>query len=309
MSFKPAAAVALAPATLGLLAGLAMELGLLPNAIVDTRLLVRASILIPLAGFVLVIPGACLCWLRREWRRRLDRAFTHQSRAQAEARSRFVHRLNHELKNPLTAIHTALVNVSDSEGHASSSASLCAAKRQVERLSRLIRNLQKLAEIEERELEHRPVDVTAIIGEAVDLVRAGLSQESTAITVNIQQLPWHLDSVQGDEDLLLLAMYNLVDNAVKFTGASGKIEVRASEDEQWTTVEIADTGPGIAGSDLPHVTEELYRGEAARDTAGSGLGLALADRVARLHGGSLRIRSRPGHGTAVALRIPHGPSP
>jgi len=81
-------------------------------------------------------------------------------------------------------------------------------------------------------------------------------------------------------------------------------EVRAFEDRRWVVVEVADTGPGIPEGDLPHVFEELYRGENARGVEGSGLGLALVRAVAQHHGGSVAVRSREGEGTAFTLRLP-----
>ena len=101
-------------------------------------------------------------------------------------------------------------------------------------------------------------------------------------------------------------MYNLLDNALKFSPPDAAVEVRAREDGTGTTIEVADTGPGIAEEDLPHVREELFRGQGAQGVEGSGLGLALVERVAALHGGELLIRSRAGQGTVAALHLPPG---
>jgi len=113
-----------------------------------------------------------------------------------------------------------------------------------------------------------------------------------------------LPPVSGDRDLVFLACHNHLDNACKFSRPGDAIEVRASEDGHWVVVEVADTGPGILEGDLPHVLEELYRGENARGPDGSGLGLALVRAVARHHGGSVAVRSREGEGTAFTLRLP-----
>jgi two-component system OmpR family sensor kinase len=110
--------------------------------------------------------------------------------------------------------------------------------------------------------------------------------------------------VRGDRDLLLLALYNALDNALKFSPAEAAIEVRAREDGESAIVEVADTGGGIAADDLAHVTEELYRGGNAQGIEGSGLGLALIERIVALHRGELAVRSRAGEGTVLALRLP-----
>jgi two-component system OmpR family sensor kinase len=148
------------------------------------------------------------------------------------------------------------------------------------------------------------VDLTEIVEEAVELVRATPGREERAVTVQVQQVPWRPSPVRGDRDLLLLALYNTLDNALKFSQPDAAVEVRALEDGTQAIIEVADTGCGIGGDDLPHVTEELYRGRDAGRTEGSGLGLALVERVVALHGGEMTIRSREGEGTVVRLRLP-----
>jgi two-component system OmpR family sensor kinase len=110
--------------------------------------------------------------------------------------------------------------------------------------------------------------------------------------------------VQGDVDLLFLAVHNLISNALKFSRAGDTVEVRAFEDGQTVAIEVADTGPGIAEADVPHVWEELYRGQGARGIPGSGLGLSLVQAIVLRHEGTVRLRSREGQGTVVSLRLP-----
>lgn len=91
---------------------------------------------------------------------------------------------------------------------------------------------------------------------------------------------------------MFLAAHNLLDNAIKFSRPGDTIEVRAFEDGAALVVEVADTGPGIPDEVLPHVWEELYRGEGTRSIPGSGLGLALARAIVQRHGGRAGVRSR-----------------
>jgi two-component system OmpR family sensor kinase len=108
----------------------------------------------------------------------------------------------------------------------------------------------------------------------------------------------------ADRDLLYLAVYNLLDNALKFTRPGDTVEVRAFEDGASVVIEVADTGPGIPEDELPHVWEELYRGQGARAAPGSGLGLALVRAIVELHGGQINLRSRAGQGTVFTVRLP-----
>jgi two-component system OmpR family sensor kinase len=143
-----------------------------------------------------------------------------------------------------------------------------------------------------------------LLQEVVSLSRDRPEGGSRTLTLALPRAPWPLPAVPGEEDLLLLALYNLLDNALKFTPAGGTVEVRAYEDGTNVVVEVADTGPGIPEEEVPHVWEDLYRGEGARGIPGSGLGLALVRAVATRHGGQVALRSRVGQGTVVTLRLP-----
>jgi two-component system OmpR family sensor kinase len=104
--------------------------------------------------------------------------------------------------------------------------------------------------------------------------------------------------------LLFLAIHNLLDNALKFTRPGDTIELRSFEDGSSVVIEVADTGPGIQEDDIPHVWEELYRGQSARGIPGSGLGLALVKAITDRHNGQVSIRSREGQGTVFSIKLP-----
>jgi two-component system OmpR family sensor kinase len=233
------------------------------------------------------------------------RARVADVRAQAaEERRRFVQRLDHELKNPLTAIRAGLANLCNDQGPSIQQEALDSVEAEVLRLSRLTADLRKLAELETRPLERAPVDVAALLREAVALGEEQPGAEARTLTLTLPQAPWPLPAVLGDWDLLFLAVYNLLDNAAKFTGPGDTVEVRAAEEGAFVIVEVADTGPGIPQEELDRVWEELYRGRSARGIPGSGLGLALVRAVVERHGGQVSLRSRAGHGTVVRVRLP-----
>jgi len=180
---------------------------------------------------------------------------------------------------------------------------------QVDRLTRLSRDLRKLAELESQPLDLQDVDMGALIRETVEVAREGPGMAGRVVSVALPNVPWPLPLIPGDSDLLALAFHNLIDNALKYSHPGDAVEVRAYEDGEWCVIEVADEGVGISEEDLPRVGEELYRGRAARGTPGSGLGIALARAVVTRHGGSLLVRSRENEGTVVTVRLPlRGPS-
>lgn len=232
-------------------------------------------------------------------RRRGEAAQERLRQEQAEAHYRFIRRLDHELKNPLTAIRAGLANLEHSNSPA-----LVSVRTQVDRLARLTADLRKLADLETRPVECEPVDLSQVLNEAIELARERCAPAAHSIHLHLPRVPWPLSPVAGDHDLIFLALHNLVDNACKFCNGDDTIEIRAFEDGPWVAVEVADTGPGVPEDELPHLAEELYRGSAARSVEGSGLGLALVQAIVKRHGGTMTIRSRLGQGTLVTLRFP-----
>jgi two-component system, OmpR family, sensor kinase len=222
----------------------------------------------------------------------------------ADERRRFLRRLDHELKNPLTAIRAGLANLAEAPSVEARQEAFHSVEAQALRLSRLAADLRKLAELETRMVERSPVDIGQLLQEAFDIANDHPESERRHLTLSIPQAPWPLPTIPGDPDLLFLAIHNLLDNALKFTRAGDTVEVRAFEDGSTLAIEIADTGPGISEEDLYHVWEELYRGISARGIPGSGLGLALVRAVADRHNGQVSLRSRSGQGTVFTLKLP-----
>jgi two-component system, OmpR family, sensor kinase len=257
------------------------------------------------AGFILTIfllpVLAGWGWLEYKQTTELVRVQTEANKAFSDDRRRFLQRLDHELKNPLTAIQAGLANL----GERPEPNALASVKAQTSRVSRLVADLRKLADLETRPLERAPVNLGEILETLTELAREG-EFSNRHISLTIPQAPWPLPEVSGDYDLLLLAIHNLLNNALKFTKPGDRVEVRALEDGQSVVVEVADTGPGIPDEELPHVWEELYRGKGARGVPGSGLGLALVRAIIDRHGGQVAIRSRAGQGTVLSLRLPAG---
>jgi two-component system, OmpR family, sensor kinase len=246
-------------------------------------------------------------WLVSAWlcQQRLEQS----RRADEDSRRRFLRQLDHELKNPLTGLRAALANLGQTgslDNDPAQQRALADSRHQVGRLSRLVADLRKLAELEERPLESAPVDLSAVLEEAVEAALLLPQYQGRQVNQVISQVPWPLPQITGDRDLLSLVFYNLIENALKYSAPQDAVEVRAAEDGRWLNVEVADSGTGIAGEDLPRIFEELYRGTNARGLEGSGLGLALVRRVVERHGGEVSVRSRQAgrKGTVFRVRLP-----
>jgi two-component system, OmpR family, sensor kinase len=219
----------------------------------------------------------------------------------ANDRLRFLMRLDHELKNPLTAIRAGLANI---EQAGAAGPALQSVSAQTSRITRLLGDLRKLADLETREIETVPVDLPGLLQEVGEAVAAIPAAGERDIQWSVPQAPWPLPVIEGDRDLLFIALQNLIANAVKFSAPGDRVEVRSSEDDDWVLVEVADTGIGIPDEEIGEVWQELARGRAARSLPGTGIGLALVRVVVTRHGGRVAIRSRDGQGTVVSIRLP-----
>jgi two-component system OmpR family sensor kinase len=283
------------------------ERGALPNPLFAASyqfdlagVVVRVGVLAGGLAFVIVL----LVWGIQGM---VERKQTREQAAQIAARQRFFQRLDHELKNPLTIIRLGLVNLQQSSNlSAEQTGSLERISQQAQRLQKLVVDLRLLYELDKGSIEHKPVQLGELLREAIALSSQAL-EPSRTIELNVQQMPWPVSDVWGDRDLLLLVFRNLLDNALKFSLPKDQVEVRVTEDGHMAIVDVVDTGPGIPAEELPHIFEELYRGESARGVPGSGLGLRLVERIVELHDGAVQVRSKHERGTVFTVRLPLAP--
>jgi len=279
-----------------------MQYGLLPNLVLGLQ--VDLGSILMLAGAIASAVALLIVLLRTLAKREVLRAIDAERAIAASSHQRFVRRLDHELKNPLTAMRMGLDNLLGTESEDVKAAALATVNDRATRLSQLTTDLRKLVELESRPLEVTHVDIQELLEQIVAEARQQPEAAHRRFGLSVPVAPWPLPPVSGDEDLLFLAVYNLLDNGLKFTRAGDSIEVRASEEENGVVVEVADTGLGIPDDELPHIFEELYRGREVKGTPGSGLGLALVKAVVERHGGRITVRSRVGRGSVFALWLP-----
>jgi len=173
-------------------------------------------------------------------------------------------------------------------------------------VSRIFQALLRIAEAEAgaRRAAFAPLDLRPVLEDAAEFYSVAAEARGQRFTMG---LPERLDLV-GDRDLLLQAVANLLDNAIKFTPPGGTVHLAATAIPQAIEVTVADDGPGLAPEDRSHAGERFFRADKARATPGSGLGLSLVRAVAHLHGGEVALEDAlPGAhppGLRVVLRLP-----
>ena len=238
---------------------------------------------------------------------RLGAAFNKMTRALATSRDRqrqLIADAGHELRTPLTSLRTNVDLLLRSERTGRElppgrrEAMLVSVDQQLHELSGLVTDLLELSRSQEGGGVRRTMRVALheSVGRAIE--RARLRGPGLYFDIAIE--PWF---VQGDPTAVDRAVVNLLDNAVKFSPAGGTITVRLSAGEYT----VADQGPGIDPTDLPHVFERFWRSDSARSLPGSGLGLAIVSQVAEESGGKVTLQPAPGGGTVARLWLPEAP--
>jgi signal transduction histidine kinase len=225
---------------------------------------------------------------------RLNAAFQQQRN--------FVLDVSHELRTPLTALRGNLdVLLMHEDLGTEARAQLERMSMEVGRLIRLTSNLLYLAHVDAgRGVDRRPVAMDdlclEVYRQAKDLrpeVRLRLGGEDQV-------------TVMGDRDLLKQLILNLVDNGLKYTPPGGEVTLSLYAEDFWARIVVEDTGPGIPPEDLPHIFDRYYRGAGSggRGGSGAGIGLAIAEWVARAHGGRIEVDSEVGKGSTFTVHLP-----
>lgn len=218
-------------------------------------------------------------------------------------KSEFVSTVTHELKTPLSLMHlvadTLVTGRYRDPAQVQEYGALLSAE--VARMTHLIDNLLSFARLNRVDHFYTPalLDLGELLEEASANFRSRLDQLGFALAVEVGAEPITL---KGDRTALLLALDNLLDNAIKYSGDSRSIRLRGRREGGLVVIDVEDHGAGIHADDLPHVTEKFFRGRHASG-GGSGLGLAIVHQIVTDHGGRVAIRSAEGTGTTVSLML------
>jgi len=220
-----------------------------------------------------------------------------------QVRRDFVANVSHELRTPVGALALLAGTLAGEEDVAIARRLAERMKEEAERVAAVVDELLDLGRVEAEERPVRePVGLGVVLGQALDKVRPAAARAGVRIEVPAEGPEVE---VMGDRRQLVTAFGHLLDNAVKYSPASGVVSVGAAVEGDWVVVTVKDAGIGIPARDVDRVFERFYRGEAARQRAsGSGLGLSIVRHVASGHGGSVEVASTEGEGSTFTLRLP-----
>jgi two-component system sensor histidine kinase SenX3 len=221
----------------------------------------------------------------------------------------FVANVSHELKTPVGALGLLAETLVDEDDPAVIRRLAERMQAESSRVGRIIHDLLDLSRLEAEESPVRePVAVHLVVAQAVEQVRPAAELHSVA--VNAGDVPRRL-TILGDRRQLISALYNLLENAVKYSESGGAVEIECVTDGRAVRLSVRDHGIGIPARDFERIFERFYRVDRgrSRDTGGTGLGLAIVRHVATNHGGDVSVASREGDGSTFTLQLPAGPGP
>jgi two-component system phosphate regulon sensor histidine kinase PhoR len=227
-----------------------------------------------------------------------------------QIRREFVANVSHELRTPLSILRGYIeVLLDEPETPREELARILSImERHSKRLQRLVHDLLSLAQLESSQatLELSAVRVDELFNNLIRDWKEKLAAKNLKVIVDLtpEALTLHADGTRLEE-----VLYNLLDNAVKFSRNNGRIHLRATRRGSDMVLSVADEGLGIGKEHLPRIFERFYRADKARsrELGGTGLGLAIVKHIAQLHGGWVEAHSEQGRGTTIRVVLPEKP--
>ncbi len=228
-----------------------------------------------------------------------------------QMRSDFVANVSHELRTPLSILRGYIETLLDTPETSADETRriLGVMERHSQRLDAIVNDLLTLAQLEARasELQLSSIDLADLLGDIVRDWEKKFAEKGVKVDVDLAP---NLAPIRANEERLQEILYNLLDNAVKYTPAGGEICLRAEQTPTLTTLSVSDSGVGIPQEDLPRIFERFYRADKARsrELGGTGLGLSIVKHIAQLHGGRVEAESELGKGTTIRVILPNAPA-
>lgn len=230
-----------------------------------------------------------------------------QQRMSDEARNQFVAQATHELRTPLTNMRLYIDMLIDDDGLTveTRSKSLNVVSQEARRLERIVGDMLSVAEIESGQLRLAEGEVRT--GPIFEELKADFAAQAESKEILLRfDLDPKMPELRGDRDKLVMVLHNLVGNAVKYTPAGGEVDVSASVEDAGFVVRVRDNGIGIKPEEQEKIFEKFYRAKDKRisGVTGTGLGLALAREVVRMHGGEIAVESEVDKGSTFTVTLP-----
>ena len=216
-------------------------------------------------------------------------------------KNEFISQVSHELRTPLTAIKGWSETMETIDDRETFIKGMRVITSETERLSQMVEELLDFSRIQDGRLQLSKdiIDILAELGETVLMYKE--RARTLNITLNYYE-PEMLPFIYGDKNRLRQVFINIVDNAIKYSDSGDTVSVEAYEDKRGVVISVSDTGIGISKEDLPKVKTKFFKSNHTR--RGSGIGLAVANEIISLHGGTLDINSEEGVGTTVVIILP-----
>ena len=225
-----------------------------------------------------------------------------------QIRRDFVANVSHELRTPLSILRGYIETLIDDPKSSGEERKriLEVMERHSKRLGLLVDDLLMLAQLESADsnLQLSDVDLSKLFGDLVYDWKKKFAEKALKVVVDLAP---NLPMIRADEARLQEVLYNLVDNAVKYSRENGEVRLRAEQRRDEIALSVSDNGVGIGKDDLPRIFERFYRADKARSPEsirGTGLGLAIVKHIAQLHGGRVEAESELGRGTTIRVLLP-----
>ena len=225
----------------------------------------------------------------------------------ARLKSEFVSTVSHEFRTPLMSIRylSEMLDGGRVKGEDKRKIYYGKINKESERLSRLIENMLDFSKIEAgmKEYKFEDLSIKEMVKEVSDRFKQYMVDKKMTLECEIQDT---LPAIRADREAISRALFNLLDNAVKYSGKNPMIHLRAFLKEEAVFLEVQDMGAGISKDDQKKVFEKFYRSSdpASKNIEGSGIGLTLVDHIIKAHGGQVMMESDLGQGTRVTLKLP-----
>ena len=229
---------------------------------------------------------------------------SEKSRVDAIRRD-FIANISHELKTPIGALSLLSEAISQAKDDPAAMERFASRiKSEAKRLEDLVREIINLSRLQGEDplSDPHPIEMGEVVKEAISQAETSAEARNIDVLRSDKREAW----VLGDRDQLIMAVHNLIENAINYSPEGTKVAIEVKIDDSIVEIDVIDQGIGIKEDDLERIFERFYRVDPARsrETGGTGLGLSIVKHVAQNHGGEVKVWSKVGVGSTFALRLP-----